>query len=391
MGEFTLNIQAADDSRAIQSSTTIKSRLLTNGTITVGAGRGHISGKEPIVMGIVNALKKRMHVKAKVNMDSNKKKSIVLYVGKCEFPLILRKEGSRYTLNGTQETLDTIEKAMARVILRSCYSDESEEAYEMLEEYCFRCLNYPENIMYVLENKVPFIFYERDGAVLIKHECRMNVKQIAPFEFALEVSGGVWGNIGLKDLNQFVDVYLYNKKKPKWYQISPQELYYKTVGDRPSVAQIKVMKEFLKQNRKQDIVEARAMELFDDMVKVMYIKGQIADWMLVDNCSKAGTQDVSTYILRVGDAGNSSHSGWNSNMTAEEKTMQKGLFWSGPICIDNMQSGASVGDQFASRAFACMNDEMTFSMVSTLRGYVDRNMQEKKDTHTVRLDWDALP
>ena len=38
-----------------------------------------------------------------------------------------------------------------------------------------------------------------------------------------------------------------------------------------------------------------------------------------------------------------------------------------------------------------MNDEMTFSMVSTLRGYVDRNMQEKKDTHTVRLDWDALP
>ena len=34
MGEFTLNIQAADDSRAIQSSTTIKSRLLTNGTIT---------------------------------------------------------------------------------------------------------------------------------------------------------------------------------------------------------------------------------------------------------------------------------------------------------------------------------------------------------------------
>ena len=101
-------------------------------------------------------------------------------------------------------------------------------------------------------------------------------------------------------------------------------------------------------------------------------------------------------IAAYSDAGNSSHSGWNSNMTAEEKTMQKGLFWSGPICIDNMQSGASVGDQFASRAFACMNDEMTISMVSTIRNYIshliwDHTKSEKIEGHKVRLNWDALP
>tara|TARA_Y100000593_G_scaffold17268_1_gene34535 strand:+ start:16570 stop:17811 length:1242 start_codon:yes stop_codon:yes gene_type:complete len=413
MGSYTIQIQATDDSRGIQGRTVIKSRHFPiNGrAVTIGAGRGHISGKEPIVSAIAQRLQKGMSIKTLVNkVKSNR---IIIEIGECDFQVIFRKEGNRYSLNGTQETLDTIFKALARVVLRSCYLDGSEESYDQLEDYLFRCLNYPENIMYVLENKVPFTFYERDGTNLTKHECRMNVKQIAPFEFALEVSSGVWGDIGLKDLNQFVDVYLYNKRKAKWWQISPQELYFKTVGVKPTPAQIKVMKEFLKQNRKQDIVEKRAMELFDDMVKnydrikegmrerpgssggdkvkVMYIRGRIADWMLVDNCSKQGTQDVSTYILRHGDSGNNRGSGWNSNMTTKEKTMQKGLFWSGPICIDNMQSGASVGDQFASRAFACMNDTATLNLVSTLRGYFTEDMTKEKDTHKVRLDWDALP
>ena len=52
----------------------------------------------------------------------------------------------------------------------------------------------------------------------------MNVKQIADFEFAIEVSGGIWGTMGLKDLNTFVDTYLYNKRRGQWVQISPQEL-----------------------------------------------------------------------------------------------------------------------------------------------------------------------
>ena len=249
MGSYTIQIQATDDSRAIQGSTTITGKALNvnNGRFTVSAGRGHISGKEPIVMIIVNALKKRIHLKETVNRQKNER--IILYIGKCDFEVVFRKLGNRYTLNGSQETLDTIYKALARVIMRSCYLDESEESYDQLEDYLFRCLNYPENIMYVLENKVPFTCYERDGATLTKHECRMNVKQIAPFEFALEVSGGIWGDIGLKDLNQFVDVYLYNKRKNKWWQISPQELYYKTTGTKPTTSQIKVMKEFLKQKQ----------------------------------------------------------------------------------------------------------------------------------------------
>lgn len=420
MGTYRIDIMASDDTRGIQASTHISSRRLLGGrTIQIRAGRGHISGKEPTIMAIVDAITKKMGIKKIVNDANNAKQSILLTIGKPEFEVVFRKNGNRYSLNGQQATLDILEKALARCVLRSCYLDDSEESYDQLEEYLYRCITLPENITYVIENKLPYIFYERNETNITKHECRMNVKQIADFEFAIEVSGGIWGTMGLKDLNTFVDTYLYNKRRGQWVQISPQELYFKTVGTRPSEAQVKVMKEFLKQNRKQDIVEKRAMELFDDMVrdyetiktgmrlrpgtttgdkiKVMYVRGKVADWMIVDNCSKSGTQDVGTYILTNGmDNNNGRTAGWNSNMATKEKTMRPDVFWSGPICIDNMQSGASVGDQFASRAFACMNDEMTIGLVSTIRNYVsdaiwDKATNKKIEGHKVRLDWDALP
>jgi hypothetical protein len=226
----------------------------------------------------------------------------------------------------------------------------------------------------------------------------MNVMQIAPKKFAIEVNSGIWGEITLKELNTFVQTYLYNHKKGKWYMISPGELYELLVGEKPTKAQITVMKEFLKQNRKQDIVEKRAMELFESMcrdyeqvkkgtykthrgeeVLAMYVRGKLADWMIVDNKSKAGIQDVSTYVLTKNE---------NSRAQLTQKTMNgEELYWSGPICIDNLSSGASVGDQFAARAFACMNDPMLVKLVTTVGRYISGH---DKDQMEYRLDWDAL-
>ena len=62
-------------------------------------------------------------------------------------------------------------------------------------------------------------------------------------------------------------------------------------------------------------------------------------------------------------------------------------YWAGPICIDNLSSGASVGDQFAARAFACMNDVMLVKLVSTVRRYIDTHTVNQKE---LRLDWDAM-
>ena len=89
------------------------------------------------------------------------------------------------------------------------------------------------------------------------------------------------------------------------------------MGEKPTLAQVKIMKEFLKQNRKPEGAEKRAMELFENMcrdydeitkgthkgVLAMFVRGKYADWMIVDNQSKRGIQDVSTYVLTTGGHG----------------------------------------------------------------------------------------
>ena len=58
-----------------------------------------------------------------------------------------------------------------------------------------------------------------------------------------------------------------------------------------------------------------------------------------------------------------------------------GWRWSGPICIDNMAKGSSLGDQFATRALAVMNDNMTVARVNTIKGYLKTkpNKNERVD------------
>ena len=224
--------------------------------------------------------------------------------------------------------------------------------------------------------------------------------RIAEDNYALEISSGVWGEIGTRDLNTFINSYLYNKKQGKWFMISPAELWFRTVGDKGTPAQIKIMKEFLKQNRRSDLAEQRAMELFDDMVKkydvvtkgtfnrggddllCMFVRGKYADWMIVDNQSKRGIQDVSTYVLTTKPT-----EVVNPVLPNVVNNTDKEPYWAGPICIDNLSSGASVGDQFAARAFACMNDTMLVKLVSTVRRYINGHEVNQQD---IRLDWDAV-
>ena len=142
------------------------------------------------------------------------------------------------------------------------------------------------------------------------------------------------------------------------------------------------------------------MELFNDMVNkydtvtkgiysrngddvlAMYVRGKYADWMIVDNQSKRGIQDVSTYVLTTRNA-----SDVNPVIPNVINNTDNEPYWAGPICIDNLSSGASVGDQFAARAFACMNDTMLVKLVSTVRRYINGHEENQED---IRLDWDAV-
>ena len=391
---------------AEEVTTNFASKNTPSFTRTIHMQRSNISGIDPLVLSI-----------EKVLIDAGLKKNIsgetnreIYSIGECEMLFAFTKRGGRYDVNGLQANVEVLTKAIARAVIRSASLGRSESDRDDLEDYLYRCIELPESVSYVLENKLPYDFYEiviKDSDEeynlvtttfedfdFTKHECRLEVKQVDDEAFAVELFAGVWGEISLKHLLTFINTYWKGQRRGKWSNISPEELYYKLVGDKASNSQLKVMVEFLKQNRKEDIVERRAMKLVADLAndytnikvgthgeqKCMFIRGKIADWMVVDSGSKAGIQDVATYVLIE-------HEDISRQDTAIISNNPNAI-WNGPICIDNQQTGASVGDQFAARAFAYMNDTLTLTMVSTMSSYLN-NMKEGQTK--CRLDWDALP
>ena len=103
---------------------------------------------------------------------------------------------------------------------------------------------------------------------------------------------------------------------------SPKKLWRELLGENPSETQLKVMINFLSQNRTDDIVEERAKKLMDDVqqkysdrIKIikdegedsngekipitkMYVKGRIADWLIIDKAWKTNVQKVKTFVFR---------------------------------------------------------------------------------------------
>ena len=64
--------------------------------------------------------------------------------------------------------------------------------------------------------------------------------------------------------------------------------------------------------------------------------------------------------------------------------------WRGPICIDNMTKDSSLGDQFAARTLALINDTMTMTIVSTIRSYIkeepNKNRIDINEMHGMWMD-----
>ena len=349
-------------------------------------------GQDMYIQQITVALRRKINIRELIK--NSKRNSIYMRVGKANYLVAFRKDGIRYACNGMVANFDILIGALAKVIYRSCFIDDE----EALDDYFVKCVELPENIQYVIENRAPYYFFEEG----VKQEVRINVRQIGKDRFALEVSNGVWGEMNLRDLNTFVNSFLKGHRKGKWHRISPKRLWEVLLEKEITPAQEKVMLEFLKQNRTQDIVDQRAMELFESLdkrfkkikrvkwkktdktrgsqiVDGLVIRGFYADWLLLDTAMKHEFQEVTTYVLvKESNMGRGMPNPYPCN---------KELIWSGPICIDNMQGGASKGDQFATRALACMNDKTLIQRVSTVKNYLG----DLKDNQTkIRLDWDAL-
>jgi len=300
-----------------------------------------------------------------------------------DLPISVQKEKGRININGHNVTLDTMCGALAKVLVVSLQEENTMKLFSTLNAF----LNIPENIHYALENRVPFHFYEGSSRWGDKIEVRLNVRQIGSDTFAMEISDGVWGEISTDDLNTFCNTYRHGKKRGNWTNLSPEGLFSKLMQREPSESELQLMIEFLKQNRQGDIVERRAMELLDETLEEfkdkiyaekdekgvvsVYVRGQLYDWKIERGAASSDLQKVRVSVWQPYLVHCYTREGekiLNDDGTHMQVNQQP--HWRGPICIDNLATGSSLGDQYVSRIMSTMNDKMLVTLVKTIKNYL---------------------
>lgn len=297
---------------------------------------------------------------------------------------IIEKKQPYYHLMSNRMTKKNLMIALSRGIYRSCFEDDA----LVLTEYLYKMITLPENVSYVLENKTPYWFFklpERE-----KVDVRLNTKLIGPKECALEISDGVWAPIGIRDLDIFVDYFYHgHARAKKWAYKSPRKIWQILMGEMPTTSQEKLMMEFLSQNRTQELVENRAKKLMEsltvkypDRIKsfifenntIMIIRGKLCDWVIIDSTYKTNIQKVKTYafVSHESTAKEIEEEGGRGRPYMPKKNVFYNGSLRGPICIDNIHDNSSVGDQYAARALALLNDEITLKLVYTIAKYLPK-------------------
>lgn len=321
--------------------------------------------------------------------------------GKCSIYFNKNVYGT-FSLNGVSLNKTDLITSLSKIILRATICDSA----STLEDYVEKLITYPPNVLYALENRTPYIFFDNG----IRQEVRINTKDIGNKEIALEISDGIWGVMSIKDMNTFVNTFKHgSERSKKWSRITPKRLWQEVMGTECSDAQLKLMIAWLKQNRTQDMVNRRAEELLyslndvpnmnyfpsislhsnaqntdftqykDRLRKAVLVKGQIYDWLLIskiNNNQKHPTnrnQAVESYIIskKLGD-GNElfgfSHEDEDISIVGNN------------ICIDNVQNNSSIGDQLSTRAYIAMNDETVSNA-----GMIHTIPRPTEDSHNRRL------
>ena len=362
----------------------------------------HREAKDPVHMGIYNFFTRLFSSKWSHSVPITWE--VTLTIGSC--PMVIRKSKTRYYINGQVCSNNTLCHALARLTFKSCFEDDPLKLMQTL----YSTLSLPENVKYCLENRVPYHFYDimSETVDFAPIRVRLNVQQIGPQEMAIEVADGVWGTMSVKDLDKFCNYYLHDKRRGPWVDIAPNILYKKLLGKNPRPSDIDVMLAFLKQNRTRDLVEARAIELVNDLLlqysdrlkgrwsneqlSTLYVKGKHYDWKLTNNGYKTDIQMVSTYVWQPSFSVKEFKGQikeWTSSCNEIDDLYpdQDNLYppkpintciWRGPICIDNMAGGSPLGDQFAGRALALLNDSFTITIVNTIKRYLVANPNENR-------------
>ena len=310
---------------------------------------------EPLIMSVKNELQYLMGWGGRSHNRAPEKFKCLFVLPKCnDFSVLIEKKKPYYHLMNIRMTKNNLLTCLSRALYRSCF----EEDNLILLEYLYKMINLPENITYALENRTPYWFFDVESKE--KLEVRLKTSLIDTDTAALEISDGIWAPISIKDLDIFINYFYHgHTRSKKWAYLSPKKLWSILMGYAPSTSQQKLMREFLAQNRTQDIVENRAKELMDSLerkypnrIKIIQVK----TYVYIDN----------QYVSVESQHRQSRHN--NPFFNGQIR---------GPICIDNIHQNSSVGDQYAARALALLNDRITVNLVNT-RKYVRRQTRRIK-------------
>jgi len=329
------------------------------------------------------------------------------------FTIVYQKTKSQFHINGIKLNKADIMTIISKLIYKTCFTRNSADLYKYLNQL----IVVPPNVMYCIENRTPYSFWDvrpdhmqTNSVRGKKYSVTLNTQIISETECALEISENIWATIKIKDLNQFINYHKFDKQRSKKWALMPENLWCALFGSMPSYSQMNLMYSFLQQNRTQDRIEERAQQLLVDLTKEhpnkiykfesiaqgrngkvissnsLFVKGDLCDWLLIPNNSRTMHQKVNAYkIEKVFIEGNNnldspnSLDGW---INTPRKYTPLSVFklgkrnpivifaMTGPVCIDTLHGNSSEGDQMASRALALMNDELTGKYIKTLAPYL---------------------
>jgi len=294
---------------------------------------------------------------------------------------IQRKKASFYVEHVKMLKKDAI-FAVAKVLMRSVYC----RSAEILENYIEKVTSTPHNVLYAIENRSPYHFYDMARKV----EVMINTKSISLDEVAVEISEDIWAGVSTKEWNQFLNVFRHGAKRNKrWLGITPENLWIELfTEDRtkdadgeyvnpaiPTSGQLKMMLAWLRQNRTSAMVEDRATQLLRSLDaeypnltfinwpgvedQALHVRGPVRDWVITGRGGmKVGHQNVSTYCIE------------SSEKSDGSRLKLRGRELSHSICIDNLHNNSSVGDQIAARAMVLLNDTASAPRIYTITNKV---------------------
>ena len=319
------------------------------------------------------------------------------------YSILVENRGGSLLVNGSTMTRTTA----ARHLSALCFQTKDDYTREEVRDKFFKIISLPPDVNYAILNRAPYSFYHNGKYI----ECRLNVQQISSKEVAVEISEGLWGTLTVKQFIGYLSHYLHGTQRGSWCYTSPERLYERIMGEEGRDSDIKVMKNFLVQNRTSAIVNERAeillketLEKYGDRVKhffyevkeegfdpretrhILFVKGTENDWAItwidVEDRNRSGRQLVSTKY----------HS-----TPMDAKTAKLGAFYDFRnsdtgflgVCVDNLQSNSPLIDQAVSRVLVCLNDKNTKQMVSTMQN-IHRNKNFSIDFDSFQQDGEKI-